>query len=806
METIPLQKTYQFLAGAGEMGQLIRSRDWSKSRLGSIENWPQSLRTTLSILLHSKFPMFLFWGPDLISFYNDAYRPSLGVDGKHPDALGEKGETIWPEIWSDIKPLIDQVMAGGEASWSEDQLLPIYRNGKIEDVYWTFSYSPVHDESGHVGGVFVTCSETTGKVVNLRKIEESKDQLQFAIDAADLGTWDLDPATNRFTGNDRLKTWFGLSLLGEIDLTMAINALVEKDRQRVTEAIQTALQIESGGNYDIEFTIDQRPDQRERVVHAKGKAFFNETGKAYRFNGTLQDITDEVRAREEQQKLLTLVENSVDLMSILRLDGKNSYINKAGKELLGIEEEQEVSLIPISELHTPEQFEFVRTEIIPSVMEKGRWSGSFAARNIKTGETIPLYNNCLRIDDQSTGLPMAIGAVMRDLRPEMAVQKALEESKERFRLLADFMPQFVWASDPSGTLNYFNRAVYDYAGLSTEEVENNDWIKIVHPDDRLANVDAWLKSVETGVDFVFQHRFRRHDGVYRWQLSRAVPMKDSEGTIQWWIGTSTDIDDQKKMSDELERMVQQRTRELHNSNQELIKTNHELEQFAYIASHDLQEPLRKIQSFSELLQLSLNDEAVAGQYLEKISTSAQRMADLIKSVLNYSRLSNTADRFVETDLNQILENVESDFELLIEQKQATIRRSPLPVIEGIPMHLSQLFSNLIGNALKFSVKNPIVDISSQLLLPEEVAPLRVLNPDFTYVYIQFKDNGIGFEPEYSERVFTIFQRLNHRKSYSGTGIGLALCRKIVESHGGMIRAESELNKGATFHIYLPVKR
>ncbi|MDF2455774.1 MAG: domain S-box protein, partial [Cytophagaceae bacterium] len=142
METTSNTKE-QFLLGGGEMGLLTREKDWSQTVLGAPSQWPQSLRTTLSILLSSKFPMFLWWGPELIQFYNDAYRPSLGTDGKHPHALGQRAEECWPEIWAVIKPLIDQVMAGGEATWAEDQHLPIYRNGKLEDVYWTFSYSPV---------------------------------------------------------------------------------------------------------------------------------------------------------------------------------------------------------------------------------------------------------------------------------------------------------------------------------------------------------------------------------------------------------------------------------------------------------------------------------------------------------------------------------------------------------------------------------------------------------------------------------------------------------------------------------------
>ena len=175
---------YQFLSGGGEMGRLTREKDWSLTPVGDPSGWPQSLRTTLSIILNSKFPKFLFWGPDLVCFYNDAYRPSLGIDGKHPDILGGRGEDCWQEIIHIIKPLIDKVLIQGEATWSEDQLIPIYRNGKIEDVYWTFSYSPVKDESGRPAGVFVTCSETTDKVKAIRVLEESNTRFLSSIKQA----------------------------------------------------------------------------------------------------------------------------------------------------------------------------------------------------------------------------------------------------------------------------------------------------------------------------------------------------------------------------------------------------------------------------------------------------------------------------------------------------------------------------------------------------------------------------------------------------------------------------------------------
>jgi two-component system sensor histidine kinase VicK len=170
-----------FMQGGGEMGRLTREYDWRATALGEPHSWPQSLKTTLGIILNSKFPMFLWWGPDLICFYNDAYRPSLGNNGKHPAILGMPAQEAWPEIWDFISPLIRQVRTGSEAIYHEDLLLPIFRNGRMEDVYWTFSYSPVPDESARVGGVLVTCNETTQKVQTLQGLKESERRFQNLI-------------------------------------------------------------------------------------------------------------------------------------------------------------------------------------------------------------------------------------------------------------------------------------------------------------------------------------------------------------------------------------------------------------------------------------------------------------------------------------------------------------------------------------------------------------------------------------------------------------------------------------------------
>lgn len=172
-----------FLTGGGEMSELIRSFDWLNTSLGAPEYWPQSLCTLLGIVLHSTFPMFLFWGEDLICFYNDAFRPSLGVNGKHP-GIGKKGQEVWPEIWEFIGPLIEQVMTTAKPVWFEDQLLTFYRNGRMEEVYWTFSYSPAYGDNGKVNGVFVTCMETTEQVLFRKKVEKSEQRFRSLVESA----------------------------------------------------------------------------------------------------------------------------------------------------------------------------------------------------------------------------------------------------------------------------------------------------------------------------------------------------------------------------------------------------------------------------------------------------------------------------------------------------------------------------------------------------------------------------------------------------------------------------------------------
>jgi two-component system CheB/CheR fusion protein len=262
---------------------------------------------------------------------------------------------------------------------------------------------------------------------------------------------------------------------------------------------------------------------------------------------------------------------------------------------------------------------------------------------------------------------------------------------------------------------------------------------------------------------------------------------------------------QKIFSDELEKQILERTLSLKKVNIELERSNENLNQFVFIASHDLQEPLRKLQIFVDLLR---KDEKEVPdnvkRLVDKIGNSAERMSNLIRDVLTFSTITSIESAYVRTDLNLIFQKILSDLDLLISEKEAVVSIETLPVIKAVPVLIGQLFNNLLSNSLKFAREETLtITVSSRTLSPQEVAKEANLNTQLSYCEIMVKDNGIGFEQHFAEKVFVIFQRLES-SSYPGTGIGLALCKKIVSMHEGNISAESEVGKGATFIIHLPL--
>jgi len=293
-----------------------------------------------------------------------------------------------------------------------------------------------------------------------------------------------------------------------------------------------------------------------------------------------------------------------------------------------------------------------------------------------------------------------------------------------------------------------------------------------------------------------------HDSSGRWFETTIVKMMDGVVT------THHDITDRRRSADLIAqgyKDLKRTSEKLTDINTQLERSNFDLMQFASVASHDLKEPLRKIQAFGNILQTKIQDKLSEGElnYFSKMVSASNRMQSLIDDVLTLSKLSNGNSIKEETDLKRIVQQIKDDLEITIREKNATINCGELPVIDAVPGQIHQVFQNLISNALKFNnKKHPIITILQETITPEIEEKFAINSEKF--VYISVSDNGIGFEDEYSEKIFGIFQRL-HGRNYEGTGIGLAIARKIIENHGGFIFGNGKPNKGSQFHIVLPLK-
>ncbi|HEX6915348.1 MAG TPA: PAS domain-containing protein [Chitinophagaceae bacterium] len=387
-------------------------------------------------------------------------------------------------------------------------------------------------------------------------------------------------------------------------------------------------------------------------------------------------------------------------------------------------------------------------------------------------------------------------------------KKQLAAAEETLRSAVEIAELGTWQIQlAEGAVTYSDH-IAEWFGLPAEGTvleEVLDRIDVHHR-------DAVSKRIREAVDsqgiYEAEYRVRNpYTGKQKILHAKGKVIVD-ENNISWLNGICRDTTLQRETEQELEKQVEERTAELQKANDELNILNENLKQFVYVASHDLQEPLRKINMFSDMLRNKAGDslEPQADNYLSKINHAARRMTALIKDLLDFSR-ADAKDRPVATvSLDTVVKNVIEDYEVMIQQKNAQIEVSPLPEIRAIPLQMNQLFYNLIGNALKFTVDKarPEIRISCRMLEQAEVESFNRLNPSLHYAEIVVSDNGIGFNQKFAEQIFVIFQRLHGKDEYEGTGIGLALCRKITENHNGLIYARGSENQGASFHVVLPI--
>ena len=354
-----------------------------------------------------------------------------------------------------------------------------------------------------------------------------------------------------------------------------------------------------------------------------------------------------------------------------------------------------------------------------------------------------------------------------------AALQEVNAERQRFRFMADSMPQKIFTAGPSGETVYLNRLWMEFTGLSFEEISEN-WVQFIHPEDRELSTEAWRSALATGEPLDLTNRFRRADGVYRWHLIRARAMRDSGGRITLWVGSCTEIHEQKEKEDALRR------------------ANEDLQQFAYSASHDLQEPIRNVTIYGQIIAEEYNGllDDEGRQYLGFLIEGGKRLTTLVRDLLAYTRASMAELNETAGNTSVILNSALASLAELIRETNASITHDDLPDIQIGASHLQLILQNLLSNALKYRGTTPLrIHISAVSRGPSWCFSVQ--------------DNGIGIDPQYKERIFGVFKRLHHGQQYAGTGIGLAICQRLVERYGGRIWVESALGQGATFYFLLP---
>ncbi len=555
------------------------------------------------------------------------------------------------------------------------------------------------------------------------------------------------------------------------------------DKPSVLSAIHEA--IASKSTFELEHRVI-RVDGTLGWTFSRAIPLLDTQGELVEWFGTARDVTERKLAEEalarmtahsEQLRRLyhAILATTPDLVYVFDLDHRFTYANEALLAMWGKTAEQAIGKTCLELGYEPWHAAMHDREIEQVVATKQPVRGDVPftgtqGRRIYDYIFVPVLG--------ANGEVEAVAGTTRDVTDRRLAEERIRESEERLRFMAESMPEKIFTAKPTGDVDYFNGQWMDFTGLSFEHLRDWAWTQTVHPDDVEDNIRVWRQSIQTGEPFQFTHRLRRADGVYRWHLSRAHAMRAPGGGVSMWIGSNTDIHDQKDTEANLRR------------------ANEDLSQFAFAASHDLQEPLRMITSYSQLLIKDSREGQLAsdaGLYTSYIVEGTRRIRELLADLLSYTAAGADGHLAPESvHLNDVFEVVVTqNLYASIAESGAIVTRDDLPSVCGHTAHFVQLFQNLIGNALKYRAEEiPRIHVTA------------IQRHDEWRVAVS--DNGMGIEPEYHERIFGVFKRL-HGRNIPGTGIGLAICQRVVERYGGKIWVESEPERGgSTFYFTLPI--
>jgi PAS domain S-box-containing protein len=675
-----------FLTGGGKMAELMRTNDWDWSPLGPPSNWSPTLRATIGLILPARAEIVLFWGPDFLALYNDAYAPTIG--SKHPRALGRPARESWSELWDDLEPLLRGVFETGQTFSAKDRPFYIERHGVGETVYFDVSYSAVRETDGEVAGVLCVVSETTARVHAQQQIASERERLAQLFEQAP-----------------------------------SFMALLE------------------GPNHVFSFinpAYQQLIGHRDVVGHP------------------LRDALPEV-----------IGQGFLDLLNRVYSTGEPAK----GKAIA------------------------VTLQRVPGARPESR---------ILDYVYQPIKN--------AAGDVTGIFVEGTDVTDAVRAEADLRASEIQFRSFAQAIPNHFWTSPPDGRLDWFNDQAYAYTGMKPGELDGGGWVTMVHPEDLPEAQQRWQAALSSGEIYEAEFRLKRHDGAWRWHLARAVPIRDTEGRITRWVGTNTDIQDQKEVSAALtdinaalESRVEERTRQLQEA-EEKLRQAHKMEAVGQLTgglAHDFNNLLQGISGALDRIQNRIANRRLGDidRFLKAAMDSADRAAALTHRLLAFSRQQTLDPK--PADVNQLIAGLE---DLIRQTMGPTIEvavncasdlwltKIDVPQLESALLNLCINARDAMPDGGKLRIETANRSLDEAAALEREVRPGQ-------YVSLSVTDSGAGMTPDVIARAFDPF--FTTKPIGRGTGLGLSMIYGFVRQSGGQVQIDSEIAQGTCVRLYLP---
>jgi len=496
---------------------------------------------------------------------------------------------------------------------------------------------------------------------------------------------------------------------------------------------------------------------------------------------------------------VALAEGSDDFICLATAHGEPFYLNPAARRAIGLADDAPLSATGLHDCYCDDSWKQLRDVAVPAVNKTGNWKGRSRLRNLQTGNTIDVQTIMSRVRCPQCEKQSCLAIVHRRSDELLRAEAALAEAEARKRAILESSLDPIITINHEGVITEFNRAAEQVFGHSRRKVLGTQPSEVLFPPDKSPGqqnrIDRYL---DAGEGSMLGKRIEvtavRADGeTFPAEMTMTISHEQGEPVLTFFV---CDISRRKQAEQQQARYAGA-----------LERSNRELEQFAYVASHDLQEPLRKIRTFSDRLEMKCSDalDPVGRDCISRMQRAAARMQVLIEGLLTLSRVTTRAQNLEPVDLAEIVREVVADLEVQVEQVDGRVEVGNLPTIQADALQMRQLFQNLIGNALKFRRidEAPVVKVGGRFTGGRRHGRGGRSGAD-ERCRIVVEDNGIGFDERHRKRIFDVFQRLHPRDVYEGTGVGLAICRRIVERHGGSISAKSTPGHGTTFEVLLPI--